>query len=53
MEGLLTGSAPLAGCATGRLLVRPLDFRAAGQLLGLSDPGDTLTACGILVLAGC
>lgn len=48
MEGLLTGPAPLAGCVTGRLPMRPLDFRAAGQLLGLSDPGDALTAYGIL-----
>lgn len=48
MERLLTGEAPLAGCTTGRLVVRPFDFRAAAELLGLADPIDALTAHGIL-----
>lgn len=48
MEGLLTGAAPLAGCITGRLPVRPLDFRAAAELLGCDDPVMALTAYGIL-----
>lgn len=48
MEGLLTGAAPLAGCITGRLPVRPLDFRAAAELLGYADPVMALTAYGIL-----
>ncbi|MDQ3700623.1 MAG: hypothetical protein M3442_06850 [Chloroflexota bacterium] len=48
MERLLTGPAPLAGCTTGRLAVRPLDFRAAAELLGFADPADDLTAYGIL-----
>ncbi len=48
MERLLTGEAPLAGCLTGRLPVRPFDFRAAAQLLGFTDPVDALTAYGIL-----
>jgi uncharacterized protein len=48
MEGLLTGAAPLAGCITGRLSVRPLDFRAAAMLLGYADPAMALTAYGIL-----
>ncbi len=48
MERLLTGDAPLAGCVTGRLAVRPFDFRAAAQLLGFADPIDNLTAYGIL-----
>ena len=48
MERLLTGPAPLAGCATGRLVVRPLDFRAAAELVGYTDPVDALTAYGIL-----
>jgi AAA+ ATPase superfamily predicted ATPase len=48
MESLLSGAAPLAGCITGRLPVRPLDFRAAAQLLGLADPTMTLAAYGIL-----
>ncbi len=48
MEGLLTGAAPLAGCITGRLPVRPLDFRAAAGLVGYADPVMALTAYGIL-----
>lgn len=48
MEALLTGPAPLAGCVTGRVPVRPLDFRAAGSLLGFTDASDSLTAYGIL-----
>ena len=48
MEGLLTGAAPLAGCVTGRLPVRPLDFRAAAELVGYADPVMALTAYGIL-----
>lgn len=48
MEGLLTGAAPLAGCITGRLPVRPLDFRAAVGLIGYADPLAALTAYGIL-----
>lgn len=48
MEGLLTGAAPLAGCITGRLPVRPLDFRAAAALVGYADPVTALTAYGIL-----
>jgi AAA+ ATPase superfamily predicted ATPase len=48
MEHLLTGPAPLAGCVTGRIPVRPLDFHAAAQLLPFPDPVDTLTAYGIL-----
>ena len=48
MEGLLTGAAPLAGCITGRLPVRPLDFRAAARLVGYADPVTALTAYGIL-----
>jgi AAA+ ATPase superfamily predicted ATPase len=48
MEGLLTGAAPLAGCITGRLPVRPLDFRAAVQLVGYADPVTALAAYGIL-----
>jgi hypothetical protein len=48
MEGLLTGAAPLAGCITGRLPVRPLDFRAAAGLVGYADPVTALTAYGIL-----
>ena len=48
MERLLSGPAPLAGCITGRLPIRPLDFRAAAQLLGFADPVDNLTAYGIL-----
>ncbi|MCX6030030.1 MAG: ATP-binding protein [Chloroflexi bacterium] len=48
MEGLLTGPAPLAGCITGRMPVRPLDFRAAADLLGFADPVTTLAAYGIL-----
>jgi hypothetical protein len=48
MERLLTGDAPLAGCVTGRLPVRPFHFRAAAQLLGLRDPVDCLTTYGIL-----
>src|SRR5579884_1249729 len=48
MERLLTGPAPLAGCVTGRVPVRPFDYRAAAALLGIADPIDTLTAYGIL-----
>lgn len=48
MENLLTGAAPLAGCVTGRLAVRPLDFRSAAQMLAFPDPVDSLTAYGIL-----
>lgn len=48
MENLLTGAAPLAGCITGRLPVRPLDFRAAAALVGYSDPDAALTSYGIL-----
>jgi AAA+ ATPase superfamily predicted ATPase len=48
MERLLTGEAPLAGCVTGRLRVRPLDFQAAARLLGITDPIAALTAYGIL-----
>ena len=48
MERLLTGDAPLAGCITGRLQVRPFDFRAAAWLLSWADPVDALTAYGIL-----
>jgi len=48
MERLLTGEAPLAGCLTGRLHVRPFDFRAAARLLGFADPIEALTAYGIL-----
>ncbi|MHB0877707.1 MAG: ATP-binding protein [Anaerolineae bacterium] len=48
MESLLTGPAPLAGCVTGRVPVRPLDFRAAHSLVGFADAADALTAYGIL-----
>lgn len=48
MEKLLTGDAPLAGCLTGRMSVRPLDFRSATDLLQFTDPIDNLTAYGIL-----
>ena len=48
MEGLLTGAAPLAGCITGRLPVRPLDFRAAADLVGYADPVTALATYGIL-----
>lgn len=48
MERLLTGEAPLAGCLTSRLPVRPFDFRAAARLLGFADPTDALAAYGIL-----
>jgi len=48
MERLLTGDAPLAGCLTGRLHVRPFDFRAAAHLLGVTDPITALTSYGIL-----
>jgi AAA+ ATPase superfamily predicted ATPase len=48
MERLLTGEAPLAGCLTGRLPVRPFDFRAAARLLDLASPIDALAAYGIL-----
>jgi AAA+ ATPase superfamily predicted ATPase len=48
MEGLLTGEAPLAGCITGRMPVRPLDFRAAAKLIGYADPIMAITSYGIL-----
>ena len=48
MENLLTGAAPLAGCLTGRLALRPLDFRAAAELVGYDDPILALSAYGIL-----
>ncbi len=48
MEGLLTGAAPLAGCITGRLPVRPIDFRAAAELVGYTDPVMAITSYGIL-----
>jgi AAA+ ATPase superfamily predicted ATPase len=48
MERLLSGPAPLAGCITGRLAVRPFDFRAAAGLLAFSNPTDSLAAYGIL-----
>ena len=48
MERLLTGEAPLAGCISGRLNVRPFDFRAAQRLLGMADPVEALTAYGVL-----
>lgn len=48
MERLLTGEAPLAGCVTGRLRVRPFDAQAAAELLAFTDPIDSLTAYGIL-----
>lgn len=48
MERLLTGAAPLAGCVTGRLPVRPFDFREAAEVLSFADPADTLAAYGIL-----
>jgi AAA+ ATPase superfamily predicted ATPase len=48
MEGLLTGPAPLAGCVTGRIVVRALDFRAAADLLEIERPEDAITAYGIL-----
>jgi len=48
MERLLTGDAPLAGCLTGRLPVRPFDFRAAARLLGVTDPIAALTSYSIL-----
>lgn len=48
MERLLTGEAPLAGCVTGRLRVRPFDAQAAAELLAFADPVDNLTTYGIL-----
>src|SRR5258708_3452679 len=48
MERLLTGQAPLAGCVTGRIMVRPFNFRAAAALVGYTDPIDSITAFGIL-----
>jgi len=48
MENLLTGAAPLAGCLTGRLALRPLDYRAAAELVGYDDPILSLSAYGIL-----
>ncbi|MCC6174388.1 MAG: ATP-binding protein [Chloroflexi bacterium] len=48
MERLLTGDAPLAGCVTERLIVRPFDLRAAAALLDFADPIDAVAAYGIL-----
>lgn len=48
MEQLLTGQAPLAGCVTGRLVVRPFRLRAAADLLQFADPIDALTTYGML-----
>jgi AAA+ ATPase superfamily predicted ATPase len=48
MERLLTGEAPMAGCVTGRIAVRPFGFRAAAELLGFRSAVDALTAYGIL-----
>jgi AAA+ ATPase superfamily predicted ATPase len=48
MERLMTGEAPLAGCITGRLVVRPFRLRSAAEMLRLPDPVDTVTAYGIL-----
>ncbi|HVA24057.1 MAG TPA: ATP-binding protein [Chloroflexota bacterium] len=48
MERLLRGEAPLAGCTTGRMALRPLDFQASAQLLGFEKPVDNLTAYCIL-----
>jgi uncharacterized protein len=48
MERLLTGEAPLAGCITGRLAVRPFRLRSAAEMLPFPDPIDTLTAYGIV-----
>jgi hypothetical protein len=48
MERLLTGDAPLAGCVTGRVPVRPFDHRAAATLLGIADPIEALSVYGVL-----
>ena len=48
MENLLTGDAPLAGCVTGRLSVRPFTYREASWMLSFPDPVDTIAAFGIL-----
>ena len=48
MERLMTGEAPLAGCITGRLVVRPFRLRSAAEMLQFADPVDALTAYGIL-----
>jgi AAA+ ATPase superfamily predicted ATPase len=48
MEHLLTGPAPLAGCITGRMVVRPFRLRSAAEMLQFADPVDTITAYGIL-----
>jgi len=48
MERLLTGEAPLAGCVTGRLPVRPFRLRSAAEMLQFTDPVETLTAYGIV-----
>jgi AAA+ ATPase superfamily predicted ATPase len=48
MEHLLTGEAPLAGCVTGRLVVRPFRLRSSAEMLRFTDPIDTLTAYGIV-----
>jgi AAA+ ATPase superfamily predicted ATPase len=48
MERLMSGEAPLAGCITGRLVVRPLGVRAAAEMVAFPDPIDRLTAYGIL-----
>lgn len=48
MEELFSGRAPMAGCLTGQVVVRPLTFRAAAELLPFQDPTDSLIAYGIL-----
>src|SRR3954447_6299131 len=48
MERLMTGEAPLAGCVTGRLVVRPFRLSSAAEILRFADPVDTVTAYGIL-----
>jgi hypothetical protein len=48
MEKLLTGEAPLAGCVTGRLVVRPFDFRSVAEMVGYTRAEDVLVTYGIL-----
>ena len=48
MERLMSGEAPLAGCITGRLVVRPFRLRSAAEMLQFADPVDALAAYGIL-----
>jgi hypothetical protein len=48
MENLLSGDAPLAGCTTGRLSVRPLSYLESAELLRFPSAIDTLTSYGIL-----